>query len=120
MHKEGLFRGPVSFAIKNYGYIDTSKSDTCELIDKNGNLVNSRLVSPVDISSLRLSGSFPNSYAFVVHTGYVSFKDRLLRNLNFWNNHWKIESGGTEPSHKIHLEESDFTENYQKHLLDII
>lgn len=119
MHKAGLFRGPVNFAKKNNGYIDTSKSDSCELIDSNENLVSSRLISPVDISQLRLNNFIPNSYAFVVHTGYVSFENRLLRNNNFWKNHWKVESGGTDPIHKVHLEKTDFTEKYQRHLLNI-
>lgn len=113
MHKSGLFRGPVNFAKIENGYIDTNKSDTCELIDPNGNLVPSKM-TPADIIHLR-SSRLP----FVVHTGYLSFSDRLLRNNNFWKNHWLVESGGKEPKHKVHNNMNDFTEHTDKHLLDI-
>jgi hypothetical protein len=67
-----------------------------------------------DINSLR-SKIVP----FVVHNGYLNLQDRVLRNKNFWKEHWKIESGGTEPAHKVHESLEDFNENYYNHLLDI-
>jgi hypothetical protein len=113
LHKSGLFRGPVNFAKKNNGYIDTTKSDTCELIDKNGNLVPSKM-SPCDIESLRR-----DKYPFVVHMGYLSLENRLIRNNNFWSKHWLIESGGEKPSHKVHSNLEDFTEEFKAHNLKI-
>lgn len=113
LHKEGLFRGPVNFALKKEGTIDTSKSDTCELIDENGNLTLSQSI-PNNINILR-----SNTVPFVVHTGYVSFEKRILRNKNFWKQHWKIESGGEEPMHKVHILTEDFCEKYEKHNLKI-
>lgn len=113
MHKSGLFRGPVNFAKLKNNCVDTNKSDTCELINSIGNLVPSKIL-PTDIETLR-SGYYP----FVVHTGYVSFDARLQRNQNFWKKHWLVESGGIIPKHKIHENINDFTENSQKHLLDI-
>jgi hypothetical protein len=113
MHKKELYRGAVNFAKKLNGTIDTSKSDTCELIDKDGNLVYSSQ-TPFDIESLRTK-----NYPFVVHTGYVNLNNRILRNNNFWEKHWKIESGGVEPKHKVHRCLKDFNENYQEHNLKL-
>lgn len=79
MHKRGLFRGPVKFARQEDGTVDINKSDTCELIDLNGNLV----------SSMKLSLS--NLYVF--HLGYMSIDDRVLRNKNFWKKNWSVEAG---------------------------
>jgi hypothetical protein len=111
MHKSGLFRGPVNFAKKNNGFVDTHKSDTCELIDDNGNLVASKM-TPYDIEALRT-----NRLPFVVHTGYLSLDNRLLRNQNFWKQHWFTESGGEPPPHKIHEKLGDFDYTIKKHEL---
>jgi hypothetical protein len=113
MHKKSLYRGAVTWAKKNDGTVDTSKSDTCELIDENGNLVYC-LQSPFDIESLK-SENFP----FVIHSGYLNLYNRILRNENFWDNHWKIESGGEAPKHKVHKTLEDFQESYQEHKLKI-
>lgn len=79
MHKAGLFRGAVNFGRKEDGTVDINKSDTCELIDNKGNLV-----STLDISLSDL---------FVYHLGYMNLDDKVLRNKNFWKNHWSIEAG---------------------------
>ena len=113
MHKKNLYRGPVSWAKKENGAIDTSKSDTCELIDEKGNLVYS-VHTPSDIEFLRT-----NTNPFVVHTGYINLNNRILRNKNFWEKHWKIESGGEPPKHKVHQSINDFQESYQEHKLNI-
>jgi hypothetical protein len=113
MHTKGFYRGPVNFARKQDGTVDTTKSDTCELIDENGNIPYSIQI-PHDINSLRTK-----NIPFVVHTGYVNLENRLIRNKNFWKEHWKTESGGIEPTHKVHESLEDFKENYQEHNLDI-
>ncbi len=113
LHKSGCFRGAVNFARKADGTVDTSKSDTCELIDKDGNLVSSKNF-PREIEHLRTK-----TIPFVVHTGYVSLEDRVVRNKNFWEKHWKTESGGEAPKHKVHLNVNEFGESYSEHLLDI-
>ena len=113
IHKTGLSRGPVNFAIKSDGFIDTQKSDGCELIDSFGNLVSYKM-TPYDIESLR-SGELP----FVVHAGYLSLEDRITRNINFWDNHWLLESGGYSPPHKVHKNIEEFTEEYYPHYLHI-
>lgn len=113
LHKSGLFRGPVNFAKKEDGHIDINKSDTCELIDAKGDLAKSK-ISQIEIEALQT-----HQHPFVVHMGYLSFDDRLLRNKNFWKNHWLIESGGEAPNHKIHSDVSDFTEPSMLHKLKI-
>lgn len=113
LHKEGFQRGAVNFARNNDGTVDTSKSDTCELIDQFGNLVPS-LAFKNSIEALR-TGFLP----FVVHTGYVDLEKRIKRNKNFWIKHWRTESGGIDPTHKVHKDISEFDEAYEKHLLKI-
>lgn len=113
LHKSNLFRGAVNFARNQNGTVDTSRSDTCELIDSNGNLISSKMFDN-DINSLR-SKIVP----FVVHNGYLNLQDRILRNKNFWKEHWKIESGGIEPTHKVHEFLEDFSERYYQHNLDL-
>lgn len=113
LHKSGLFRGPVNFAKKLNGTIDTSRSDSCELIDNHGNLVMTK-TSPTNINDLRTL-----SYPYVIHTGYLSLENRLLRNKNFWQEHWLVESGGEPPAHKVHTDMSDFTEIAAAHRLKL-
>lgn len=82
MHKrKGLFRGPVNFGRNTDGTVDVNKSDTCELIDSNGNLAVSMNVSLAD--------------AYVFHLGYMNLDDKVLRNKNFWAKHWSVEAGKT-------------------------
>jgi hypothetical protein len=113
LHKRGLFRGPVNFARKPNGTIDTSRSDSCELIDVYGNLVMAKTTT-TNINDLRTL-----SYPYVIHTGYLSLENRLLRNSNFWQKHWLVESGGEPPLHKIHTDMSDFTETTEAHRLKL-
>lgn len=113
LHKGNLSRGAVNFAIKKDGTIDTNRSDTCELINSDGELTKSKVISN-NIEDLRTE-----NYPFVVHTGYVNLQNRLLRNKNFWQKHWLIESGGISPNHKIHNKIEDFNEKYERHNLRI-
>ena len=72
--KKGCNRGPVNFAKKEGGLIDTEKSDTCELIDENGNL----------IPSIKHNGFLANNdyfkfdifYPHVVHLGYLDLEKK--------------------------------------------
>lgn len=113
LHKSGLFRGAVNFAKNIDGTIDTSKSDSCELLDNNGNLASFKML-PNTIEDLRT-----NFHPFVIHTGYKSLQNRVLRNKNFWINHWKIESGGIAPLHKVHESLAEFDEQPKIHGLYI-
>lgn len=113
LHKSNLYRGPVNFGRKNNGTVDIAKSDTCELIYQNGELVKSKFL-PNDIQLLR-----QKNVPFVVHTGYLNLDNRILRNKNFWIKHWEIESGGEKPNHKVHSSIEEFNEPHFEHLLDI-
>lgn len=113
LHKGNLYRGAVNFAKRANGTIDTTKSDSCELIDSEGNLAKSKYL-PNDIRLLR-----KKNVPFVVHTGYLDFHNRILRNENFWKNHWEIESGGEKPLHKVHSSIEEFNEPHFLHLLEI-
>lgn len=113
LHKSGLFRGPVNYARKPDGTINTQISDSCELIDLVGNIAKSAFISN-KIEVLE-SGNIP----FVVHEGYVNLDARLLRNENFWAKHWLLESGGVPPPHKIHRSLEDFDTLALKHNLVI-
>lgn len=86
MHKDGLYRGIVNFAKKQDGKIDTDRSDTCELIDANGNLVQA-LKFDNSIEGLR-EGETP----YVFHYWAVD-KDRRIKQNEFWQPVWSNRAG---------------------------
>ncbi len=93
MHKGGLYRGVVKFAELSDGRIDTSKSDTCELIDKEGNLVPT--VQIINPDYLRPENcKYLNNYIYTLHLGYLNFNYRLKIN-QFWKPHWENRAGRT-------------------------
>ncbi len=112
MHKRGFYRGPVGFARKADGTVDTYKSDTCELIDAYGCLVKTAKL-PSDLKSLQ------DGAIFVVHFGYLDLQSRIDRNNEFWKEHWLLESGGVAPPHKVHTKLEEFDEDYFVHGLAI-
>lgn len=85
LHKNnGCCRGVVNFAKKPGGTIDTDKSDTCELINKNGNLVTALLFD----FSLE---DFPN-LPIIFHYGYLNLNKRKQVN-EFWQPVWSRRKG---------------------------
>ena len=86
MHKDELYRGIVNFAKKQDGKIDTDRSDTCELIDANGNLVQA-LKFDNSIEGLR-EGETP----YVFHYWAVD-KDRRIKQNEFWQPVWSNRAG---------------------------
>lgn len=118
LHRDGLQRGAVNFARNPDGTVDTSRSDTCELIDSDGNLVKSvNLIQSIPKSIEDYLFFLENQATFVYHLGYASYEDRVMRNKNFWKKHWKTESGGKEPNHKVHMDSSEFKEKTVRHNL---
>lgn len=83
--KEGCYRGVVNFAKKEGGLIDTDKSDTCELIDRDGNLV--RFAQVTDFIK---TGNI--NCAHIVHLGFLDLNKRAENN-KFWKPHWENRSG---------------------------
>lgn len=100
------FRGPVIHARNSDGSIDTTKSDGCDLITKDGNFAQTAFL-PNDLESIEKL-----EVPAINHWGYVNLKSRIERNIKFWNEHWYVESNGKPPAHKIHLKESDFDQVY--------
>jgi hypothetical protein len=86
MHKDGLYRGIVNFAKRQDGKIDTDRSDTCELIDANGNLVQT-LKFDNSIEGLR-EGQTP----YVFHYWAVD-KDQRIKQNEFWQPVWSNRAG---------------------------
>jgi len=86
MHKDGLYRGIVNFAKRQDGKIDTDRSDTCELIDANGNLVQT-LKFNNSIEGLR-EGQIP----YVFHYWAVD-KDQRIKQNEFWQPVWSNRAG---------------------------
>ena len=93
MHKDGLYRGIVNFAKKQDGKIETDRSDTCELIDANGNLVQT-LKFNNSIEGLR-EGQTP----YVFHYWAVD-KDQRIKQNEFWQPVWSNRAG-KEVNNKI-------------------
>ena len=109
LHGPNLRRGPVNFARRPNGTIDTSRSDSCELIYPNGDLVHYRTLNAIGVSSIHeFLDYIENQITFVYHLGYANFQNRVDRNKSFWYNHWRTESGGEAPQHQVHMDISEF------------
>lgn len=88
--KEGTKRGVVSFARKEDGKIDIEKSDTCELLDENDNLVPSiDICHHYKIDPLRYC-QLHNP--FIWHLGYIDI-DRRSKINSWWKPHWENRKG---------------------------
>ena len=88
--KEGAYRGSVNWARKEDGNLDSEKSDTCELIDKNQNLIT--CIGKVD---------FYNNNPKIIHLGYLDLNKRNKVN-EFWGKIWNHrKSGKFDSSYKI-------------------
>lgn len=107
-HKRGFFRGPVSWAVRADGTVDSSKSDGCELIDYYGNLV--KAVSYRNFSNLEsLTDYIDQKYPLIVHIGWVNAENKLKLN-RWWKDRWEHLNGFDRGD--IIMQKSDF-ENQQ-------
>lgn len=104
IHKAGLHRG-IWYRARVNDKINTSMSDTCELLDSNGELANcvtlyeSTHLMPILVSML-------NKSIFTVHEGYLNFPARVDLSRKFWKKHWDMRSGEDE---KVPMHLSDLT-----------
>lgn len=87
LHKSGLKRGIVSFAKLDNGKIDIKRSDTCELLLPNDELVSNILRFPNSIEQL-----YSNRIPFIFHLWGVNIKQRIIQN-KFWKPVWENRSG---------------------------
>lgn len=85
-----LTRGVVNFAYRDDGSIDTSKSDTCELIYKDGNvLVRAHPILMPGVPHFLVVGQMQGGEVpFVYHLGWLD-KEQRLRQSQFWQPVWK-------------------------------
>lgn len=121
IHKSGLFRGVVNFAKNPDGTHNIEKSDGCELIDSQGNLVNSAyLIGPNNNDEAKLEQIEQYECPYILHCGLIDLNKKAARNINFWQNHWKVESGADV---KVELSVQEFEEKFESkaklHGLDI-
>jgi hypothetical protein len=95
LHKNGLYRGTVNFAKNSDGTHDVDRSDSCELINKNGDLVKTAAMISLssDEDSVVLGYMIEMDLPRVFHLGYLDLRKKILRNKNFWKDHWAIEAG---------------------------
>jgi hypothetical protein len=96
--RQGLQLGVVNFARNKDGTHDINKSDGTEpLINKEGELARSlTLVDPRLSDYEKLLMIKNNKLPYVFHFGDVDFNKRIKRNLGFWLNDWKTQSGREE------------------------
>lgn len=78
--KTGTKRGVVHFAKREDGSVDINKSDTCELINENGDLI---AATPDYRFKETLNPKFPH----IVHLGYLDLNKRIENN-KFWQPVW--------------------------------
>lgn len=91
MHKAGLYRGVVNFAKLDNELFDPEKSDSCDLIDRNGDLVPTAVISPTNgLNPIELN-QYPfllQDHPYTLHYGYVNFDRRVGVVNKFWKPHW--------------------------------
>ena len=94
LHKSGLYRGTHKEAIKDDGHVDIEKSDTCDLIDSEGNLVQCDHYFDSDVDTLQKYKIFLKANPiYVFHLGCLDFDKKVQLNKNFWKKHWELEAG---------------------------
>jgi hypothetical protein len=117
LHGGGLYRQTVNFAKNPDGTHDTDRSDSCELTDKNGDLVSAYNVLANGISDEeKLNQIASNDLPHVIHLGHLNLRKRVLRNRNFWRNHWKVQSGRDV---YVPTSENEIKHESKKHNLDV-
>ena len=89
--KEKTYRAPVNFAIRQDGTLDTNSSDSCELIDENGNLV--PYFNDIRFYAPSKSGKdFNVNACHIIHEGYLDLNKRIENN-KFWKKIWSARNG---------------------------
>jgi len=96
MHKSGLSRGVWKHAWVIPGKrFDTSRSDSCELLTPEGDLACAVAVTPFNPITPAVIGLL-RDYPHTLHTGYVSYEQRVRVNNAIWAAHWPLRSGHPE------------------------
>lgn len=113
MHKQGLKRGVWPYAKLNNGKIDVNKSDTCELLDEDDNLV--QTASLIDKPNVELLKKY--DLPFVIHLGWLNWANRKEQNKT-WQPVWSNRAG-YEINNIIHQENAFDKIEVFKHNLKI-
>jgi hypothetical protein len=95
LHKGGLYRGVWNGAWLDAAWtrFDISRSDSCELINEQGNLARASPIVPTQY--LHPASCFMlTSYPLVIHNGYLDYNQRVKVNKAIWADHWKLRNGG--------------------------
>lgn len=96
LHKGGLQRGVWRHAWISYGKrFDTSRSDSTELIDANGDLVRCMDAAP-SMANQPSVVTMLRQYPYVLHLGYVDYEQRARINKAVWAEHWTLRNGGVD------------------------
>ena len=82
--RQGTSRGSVHWAKKEDGSFDPEKSDTCELIDENGNLI--PCIGKVPLGD--------EDDPKIIHLGYLNLEKRNKLNKEFWAEIWDFRKTG--------------------------
>ena len=89
IHKAGLYRGVVNFAKNNDSSFDTEKSDSCELLNSFGNLVNTINITPPELLMPENSKMLAKDYLYTIHHGYLNLGYRANINKTWWQQKWR-------------------------------
>ena len=96
-NKKGkIKRGPVKFAIREDGTVDVDKSDTCELIYENGDLVRFSQIITNPNGNLAQYIFESTTKMLIYHLGYADYNHRVKVNKNFWQDQLNIHSGNRQ------------------------
>ena len=96
LHKSTVVaRGVIPQAERADGKFDTSKSDSTEPLDLNGELANFASVASYSNLIPMFSQSLIDK-PYVVHLGYLDFNNRIKLNKEFWAEKWSDRSGEKE------------------------
>lgn len=95
IHKNGLKRGVWNEAKLPGGLFDTSKSDSCELLDSFGFLVPAINITPKEFLTPEYCHNLRN-YIYTLHLGYLDLNRRSDLNKNWWSEKWSDRSGHKE------------------------
>tara|TARA_B100000945_G_scaffold117576_1_gene93432 strand:- start:2789 stop:3577 length:789 start_codon:yes stop_codon:yes gene_type:complete len=76
--KKGCYRGAVNFSKNSENIFNPKKSDTCELIDRNGDIVKCWGIVDLSIDSLK-----------IFHLGYIDISKKIDLTEKFWGEIWQ-------------------------------
>ena len=102
LHKnsENIHRGIVNFAKRDNNTIYHGKSDTCELLTENGDLVKTASIEQTLTVEEIIDGDLPK----VFHLGWLDKENRLKSN-KFWQSIWNLRAGfEVTDKIKVHLQ----------------